>query len=402
MTKDMEPVLIAGAGPVGCTAALFLAKNGIPVKLLEADPELPEDLRASTFHPPTLDMLDELGVTERLIEQGLIARTYQHRNRETGEVAEFDMGVLDEETRHPYRLQTEQFKMTRIVVDMLKEYPHAEVLFGHRAIGFKDGDDGAQVLVFTPEGEKRLSGSFLIGADGADSRIRQSAAVMFEGLTYPEMFLVVSTPFPFEDHLPNLSRVNYLSDPNEWCTILKTVDLWRILFPAAKGADRETLLSDDYIQDRLQRIVSWSEPYEVVHRSLYFVHQRVAESFRIGNRVLLAGDAAHVNNPLGGMGMNGGIHDAINLSEKLVEILLRGGDRDALLDQFNRQRREVCIRFVQRQTAANKEAMESRDPKAQEKQQKELMRVCADPDLAKVFLLRNSMINSVRESYEIP
>jgi len=121
----------------------------------------------------------------------------------------------------------------------------------------------------------------------------------------------------------------------------------------------------------------------------------------VGERVLIAGDAAHVNNPLGGMGMNGGVHDAINLSEKLVKIIKDGADRDEMLDLYNRQRRGICTSFIQKHTKKNKELMESTDPDIQRKRQERFMRMSSDPVLAKEFVMETSMINCLRESYEI-
>ncbi len=401
MTLPDKPVLIAGAGPVGCTAALYLAQADVPVTLMEAAPDLPVDLRASTFHPPTLDMLDKLGLTKKLIDQGLIVPRYQYRDRRTGEIAEFDLGTLKDETGHPYRLQCEQFKMTRTIIDMLKSYPQVEVLYGHRVVGFTQNDDHVQALTFTDEGERRVKGSFLIGAEGADSRVRQSAAVMYRGMTYPELFLVASTPFRFEDHITDLSLVNYISDPDEWVVLLRTTGFWRVLWAADPELGRETLLSDDYIEAALQRIWKKDTPYDIHHRTLYHVHQRVAETYRIGRRVLLAGDAAHVNNPLGGMGMNGGVHDAVNACEKIVNILYDGGNIDELLDLYDRQRREICTKFIQDQSKLNKELIETSDTDVQRKRQEQFMRAANDPVLSKAFLMRTSMIDSVRESYEI-
>lgn len=400
-TVDTLPVVIAGAGPVGCALALYLAQRGIPVTLLEAGVDLPEDLRASTFHPPSLDLLDPLGVTEKLIEVGLKVHDYQYRDRRTNEVAKFDMKHLAGETNHPYRLQCEQFKMTRIVVEMLQDYDCAEVIFDAQVLGCREVEDGIDVLAFVAGDEKRFHGSFLVGCDGANSRVRQGAGVRFEGLTYPELFLVASTTFPFEDHFEGLSWVNYVSDPDEWCVMLKTVDLWRVLVPAPVGASRETLLSDEFIQDRLQNLVAKDGDYDIHHRTLYRVHQRVAETYRVSPRALLAGDAAHINNPLGGMGMNGGLHDAFNLAEKLVKIICEDADMDPLLDLYDRQRRKICIDFVQAQTMNNKKLMESTDESVQRSRQKEFLRMASSPDLSKEFLLRTSMIDSLRDSLKI-
>lgn len=398
---DAPPVLIAGAGPVGCACALYLAQHDIPVILFDAAKALPRDLRASTFHPPTLDLLDQLGLTEKLIPQGLIVRDFQLRERKTGSVVKFDLSHLIGETRHPYRLQCEQYKMTQTIVGLLKAYKHVDVRMGTGVVGFREEGNGVSALTFDGEAEERFFGRFLIGADGAASRVRQAAGVCFEGMTYPERFLTVSTTFPFEEHFENLSWVNYVSDPDEWCVLLKTVDLWRVQVPAPLDQDEDILLSDEFIESRLQRLVPKQEPYDIHHRTLYRIHQRVAETYRVGRHTVLAGDAAHVNNPLGGMGMNGGVHDAFNLCEKIVSILHRRDDIDEQLDLYDRQRRGICIDFIQRQTIENKRLMETKDVTLQQARQNELMKVSQDPDLSKAYLMKSSMIECLRSSYEL-
>ena len=396
MSEKNAEVLIAGAGPVGCAAALALARAGISVILLEGCESLPLELRASTFHPPTLDLLDELDLTQRLIPLGLITRDYQYRDRSTGEAAVFDLGILAGDTGHPYRLQCEQYKMTQVVCEMLKDMPHAQVLFSREVIGARQDGDGVRMMCFTGEQEELYTGRYAIGADGANSCVRKSLTIRYEGFTYPEKFLVLSTPFDFAAHMEGLSNVNYVADPDEWCVLLRTADLWRVLLPTIPGEPDEKFLAPEYAQVRLNAIVPRNEPYEVVHRTLYRVHQRVAETYRVGN-MMIAGDAAHINNPLGGMGMNGGIHDSIVLAEKLIEILRNGASED-LLDVYDHQRRTIARDFVQKQTIENKKRMESLDPQAQRKRQGEFMRTAADPELAHAFLLRTTMIESWRDS----
>ena len=396
MSERNAEVLIAGAGPVGCTAALSLARAGVSVILVEACDTLPLELRASTFHPPTLDLLEDLDLTRRLIPLGLVTRDYQYRDRATGEAAILDLGLLSGDTGHPYRLQCEQYKLTQVVCEMLKDYPHAQVLFGREVIGARQDGDGVRMLCFTGEQEELYTGRYLIGADGANSAVRKSLTMRYVGFTYPEKFLVLSTPFDFAAHMDNLSNVNYVADPDEWCVLLRTMDLWRVLLPTVPGEPDEKFLAPGYAQARLNAVVPRDEPYEVVHRTLYWVHQRVAETYRVGN-ITIAGDAAHINNPLGGMGMNGGIQDAIVLAEKLIAILREGASED-LLDVYDRQRRTIATEFIQKQTIENKKRMEALDPDAQRKRQAEFMQIAADPERAREFLLGTSMINAWRDS----
>jgi 3-(3-hydroxy-phenyl)propionate hydroxylase len=174
--------------------------------------------------------------------------------------------------------------------------------------------------------------------------------------------------------------------------------LWRVLVPAPADADREKLLSDDALQAVLQRVVARDEPYTIAHRSIYHVHQKVAKSFRRG-RVLLAGDAAHINNPLGGMGMNGGIQDAFNLADKLKDIWAGGDDRT--LDRYDRQRRTVAVEAVQQQTHRNQQIIGERDPAVRRKALDEMRRVAADKTSARLYMLKSSMIASMRRAAEI-
>jgi 3-(3-hydroxy-phenyl)propionate hydroxylase len=392
----IAPVIIAGSGPVGSTLALALAQADIPVVLLERGDDLPVDLRASTFHPPSLDMLDDLGVAQEMVARGLAVTHYHYRDRVSGDVAEFDMGVIADLTRHPFRLQLEQYELTRIIAQRLKSFAHVSHRFGAALTSFEQTQDGVSVQV----GDETIKGSFLIGADGASSTVRKGAGIGFGGFTYDEKFLVISTPFPFETVFKDLAWVNYVSDPDEWCVMLRTEKLWRILWPTEQSISDAHYLSEDHIQSCLQALNPKDGAYDIGHRTLYNVHQRVAETY-VKSRVVLAGDAAHINNPLGGMGMNGGLHDAINLADKLVSILKNGADIEHKLSLYDRQRRETATHFVQKHTIENKKLMEARDPLAQQKRQAMLMTAASDPIKARAFVRERAMIDCLQASLAI-
>lgn len=395
------PVVIAGAGPVGSLMALYLAQRNIPVVLLEKEAELPVDLRASTFHPPSLEMIADLGfgVIDEMLQRGLKADRYQYRDRRSNDVASFDMNLIADSTPYPFRLQLEQYEFTRIVNDKLRDLPAADVRFSNEVIGFTETHGGVDVEVMTDSGKALVAGQFLISTEGARSQVRKLAGIDYLGFTYDEKFLVVSTDFPFEDVFDDLSWVNYVSDPDEWCVILRTEKIWRVLFPTTPETvdDEARLLSDEFIQQRLQHLWKKDGDYSIGHRTLYNVNQRVAQTYYKG-RVVLAGDACHINNPLGGMGMNGGLHDGNNLAAKLVSIIKDGSDYIEAFEHYNRQRRDLAVRFVQEHTIANKKLMEASDKEAQIARQKMLMETAADPDKAKAFLLERAMINCVRDS----
>jgi 3-(3-hydroxy-phenyl)propionate hydroxylase len=396
--SNNDRIIVVGAGPVGLTAALALGRRGIATVLLAAEPELVMELRGSTFHPPTLDLLDELDVVPRMIEVGLKAPTWQFRDRETGPVATFDLSLLAPDTNHPYRVQCEQWKLMRFLEELLRKLPGAEVRFGHEVTAVRQDENRVVVTAKTADGPVEVEGRYLIGADGARSAVRRSLAVEFEGFTYPELFLIGSTSFRFEQTLTDIAYVNYIADPLEWLVLLRVPGLWRVLVPAPADAPREKLLSEESLQGVLNRVTARSEPYDIAHRSLYPVHQRVAKTFRRG-RVLLAGDAAHINNPLGGMGMNGGIQDAFNLADKLKAIW--AGSDDALLDRYDRQRRTVAVEAVQQHTHRNQQIISERDPLLRRQALEAMRRIGGDKNAAREYLLRSSMITSMRRAEQI-
>ena len=390
-----ERVLIAGAGPVGLVAAANLVRHGIPVTVLEAGPDLSDESRASTFHPPTLDMLDDLGIAQSLIAQGLLAPKFQYRSRQHGLIAQFDFAGIADVTRHPFRLQCEQSKLTRILLKNLAKNPDFEIVFSS-AVCQVDQDSSSVTVTIDREGRTDTqTGRWLIGADGARSDIRRSLAIDFEGFTWPERFLVVSTPFNFHSVIPDLVSVNYVADPRRWHFLLQIPELWRIMFPVSADENDELALSPGFAQSLMASVVPGISNYEIAHTTLYRVHQRVAKTFRAA-RVFLVGDAAHINNPLGGMGMNGGIHDAVNLTGRMIEVWCKKKP-DSEFDRYDHQRRLVTKEHVEKQSIQNKKNLEFAEPDFRER----LRQIAADPDRTREYLLSVSMVASLRRAEEL-
>ncbi len=399
---DTNRVLVVGAGPIGFTVALNLAHSGIPFILLEADDEIFEDPRAGTIHPPTLEMFHRLDLTETFLERGYVVRNYHYRDRQQGLIADFDLGLLSAYTDYPFRLMLEQHKISHIISDRLGSFKNHEILRQHQVVAVEQDNDGVTVLAETPNGSKTFRGRYVIGCDGGRSQVRRSMNVDFEGFTFPERFLVVSTPYDFATH--GYAFTNYIADPEEWCAMFKVPGkddsgLWRVVFPTDPEEHEADLFDDQSIEDRLQGFNPKPEPYQVVHRNLYEVHQRVASRYRDG-RILVAGDAAHINNPLGGMGMNFGFHDAFSVTEKLAKIWFEGAE-ESLLDLYDRQRRTVAEEYLQRQTIENKKNIEQRDPEARAKFHDELRAIVADPDRQRAYLRRVAMIEGIERAASI-
>jgi 3-(3-hydroxy-phenyl)propionate hydroxylase len=390
-----ERVLIAGAGPVGLVAAANLVRGGVPVTVLEAGSDLSTESRASTFHPPTLDMLDRLGAAGALIAQGLIAPRFQYRTKRHGMLGQFDFGAIADLTHHPYRVQCEQSRLTRILHQQLRGMAEFELHFDAEVKDVAQHRTGVEIAIARKGKAERRSGRWLIGADGARSEVRRALGIEFPGFTWPERFLVVSTPFDFRTVIPDLDAVSYVADPERWHFLLQIPGLCRVMFPIRPEESDELALSGDFAQSLLAAVVPGISNYEVAHATLYKVHQRVAKTFQRG-RVFLAGDAAHINNPLGGMGMNGGIHDAINLTSRLIEVW-HGAKPEAELERYDRQRRAVTLEYIEQQSIQNKRNLESDGTEFGRR----LKEITADTTHTHDYLVRVSMIASLRRAQEL-
>lgn len=393
-------VAIVGAGPVGSVAARFLSLEGIRTVLVEAGMEPAVDLRASTIHPPTLQMLDQIGLTQDLLKTGLKAPLYKFRERRTGETISFDMSEIRDLTLYPFRLQCEQFHLSRLITGQLEHDESAELLFGHRALAFDQDADGVTLYTEGPTAITKLRSRFLIGADGANSVIRKWLGTGFDGFTYPEKFLCYTTKLPLEESINGLCHVNYVSDPEEWMVLLRVPSMWRVLVPADPQDKDEVLLADQKKNEVFERLIGDGDQAETVHRTIYRVHQRVAKSFR-DKRVLIIGDAAHLNNPIGGFGLNSGIHDAFNLCEKLASILKNDAEADPLLDRFERQRRKTTHDFIQAQTIRNLEYLADGKAAAHDHRKRALAELAADPEKRRDYMVRQAMIECLEQEKDI-
>ena len=398
-------IIIAGAGPVGVVAALACAQQGYAVTLLEAEAKIGDSPRAATTHPSTLEMIARVGLIEQFIAEGLVARYFQFWDKPArARVAEFDHDLLRDETPYPFVVQTEQHKLARMGIDRLKNFADAQVRFATQVVNVAQDDDSATVTASGTSGEERFHGDYVIGADGGRSTIRKALDIEFQGFTWPERFLVLTTLDDFQELLSGCCYRNYLADPDEWTNLFKVTGddgkgRWRAVFPTAADESDDQALGDQSTYTRLQRVYPLGRRYNVVHRNLYKVHQRVAATFRKA-RVFIAGDAAHVNNSVGGLGLNGGIHDAIELVDTLHRVITRQAD-ESLLDRYTRRRRTLNIEFVQEQTITNKKRLEERDPKARQARFDELRALADDREKHKEFLLRTSLIASVRKAQKI-
>jgi 3-(3-hydroxy-phenyl)propionate hydroxylase len=400
-----DRIVIIGAGPVGLVLALALGQAGLKACVIEAlgdDNFLEQVPRAGTNHPATLEMLDQIGLYPKLEPRGIIAPVFHYWDRHEGKlIAAFDHAHLKDDTRFPYVLQCERIKIVEEALAMAKAHPNIELRLSTEFIGFEQDSDGVTARVVNAGGDNEtITGRYLISAEGARSVVRKDLGIAFEGFTYDDRTLNIEVAYDFRKH--GYAERNYISDPAEWSNLFHwkgPPDRWRVHFPTDPKANEAALMRPEALQARLQGFLPTGKLFDIVGSNLYVVHQRVADKFRVG-RAVLAGDAAHVNSPIGAMGMNSGIHDAINLADKLIAMARDEAD-ERVLDRYGRQRRHVAVAHTQAQTIRNKRLLTEQDPAVRRRNHDELRRTAEDPTLARKFLLRTALFESLREAEAI-
>jgi 3-(3-hydroxy-phenyl)propionate hydroxylase len=371
-----------------------LAQAGIPSLLLEAAESPPRDLRASTVHPPTLDMLDEIGVAAEYIKLGVIAECWQVIHLGTRERVVFDLSAIRDHTRHPYRLQCEQYHLAPILLEKARASGLVDIRLGAEVTEVRQDEDKVRASATIGGEPQEFEGDYLIGADGAHSVVRRCLDFALEGFTYEHSTTLITTPFRFEREIPELVGANYTWTWLDAGSMFRLRDEWRCTFYPRPG-EPDVELTDEVIESRMQGILPRPEPYEVREKRTYRIHQRIVPDYRKG-RIVLAGDAAHVTPPTGGLGMNGGIHDAMNLADKLARVIK--GESDDLLDLYTRQRRPVALAEILAQSHQNRIRMQLWDPEQRKEVLAHMRGIAADPERTKAMLLRTSMIEGLRQA----
>ena len=398
-------IVVIGAGPVGLCLSLALAQADLKVCIVEAlgdDNFLEQVPRAGTNHPATLEMYDRIGLYPKLEARGIIAPVFHYWDRHEGKlIAAFDHAYLKNDTRFQYVLQCERIKIVEEALKMVKAHPNIDLRLKTEFVSFEQDADGVVAHVVNAGGEKEaIEGRYIVSGEGARSLIRKDLGIAFEGFTYDDRTLNIEVAYDFTNH--GYAHRNYISDPAEWSNLFHwkgPPDRWRVHFPADPNTDDATIMQPEGLQARLQRFLPTGKPFEIIGCNLYVVHQRVADKFRVG-RAILAGDSAHVNSPIGAMGMNSGVHDAINLADKLIAIARKEAD-DTVLDRYERQRRHVAVAHTQAQTIRNKRLLAEQDPAVRRRNHDELRRTAENPELARKFLLRTALFESLREAEAI-
>lgn len=385
------PIIIVGAGPVGLSLATALLQKGIAVEVYEQCAELSPEARASTFHPRTLEMFAEWGVLDAVLEKGYQVDYLQYWERASRQlIAQFDYDVIADDTPYPFRLQCPQSILTRVLKPHVEASDSGKVFMEHEFRSFEDKGTHLEVSFNTPEGQKTVKGRFLCGADGSKSPIREQMGIQFTGMTYHDRFLLAATDIDFKPVFPDLGPVSYIFDPVEWVIVLQLPDVTRVVFRIPEDVDGELVQEHQAMRERILQFVDAPMEFTIHSTSIYNVHQRVAETLRKGN-VILLGDAAHINNPMGGMGMNSGIHDAYELVDALDRILQ--GESDDLLDEYSQSRRHYALNHVKGATDKNYYDMSADDEAYRQQRNDSFREIAADKAKMRDYLIKRSMLN---------
>ncbi len=387
-------ITIVGGGPVGLLVALLCAEADIEVALFETRPQIAEDLRATSFHPPTLDLLDTIGLAQPLVDSGMVCPNWQIRMHPSGERALFEVATIADATRHPFRLQCEQWRLSEALLSRLQNHARVSLHLGTPVTEIETDESSVVVRYAAPDAAGHVRTPIVVGADGLSSTVRTGAGIAFEGQILPETTLVVTTPFRFEDHLDDLSLVTSCWTRQSHVAFLRLPGFWRLALYPDETRPIEEQADPQSVEAILQDLVPQPEPFEKTRIWPYRVQQRCAAVFRSG-RVALAGDAAHVNSPAGGLGLNTGIHDAFALAEALVDILRHKAPLDRL-DTYDRQRRSIATAIL-KQALANRDRMRQTSFEDRRRSLAELQATAADPDRHRAFVLRASMIEALRK-----
>ena len=393
--NSSDSILVVGAGPVGLSLALGLAKRGMAVDVFEAEPSLGGEARASTWHPPTLEMLAEWGVADAVIARGNVVDRLQFWERDSRAlVAEFPYALLAGETPYPFRFQCPQHHVTPILLDAIRA-AGGRVHFSSRALSVRDDGDSVTLRIATPEGERDVRGAWLAAADGAHSAIRQHLGVGLQGKTYEDRFLLIGSHFDFTSVFHGLGPVAYVFDPEEWIILMRLREIVRVVFRIPVDEPAAEAMSDERVHARLARLLGQPHDAPIAVRSIYSVHQRIADTFRKG-RVLLLGDAAHLNNPAGGLGMNSGIHDAYALARAFSEHA--NGASESVFDAWAVKRRAVAAESVQLVSDQSFRDLTLRDREERARRNADLAATARDPARARAYLRKSAMLDDTERA----
>lgn len=378
-------VIVVGAGPAGLSTALGLARQGVQVTVIDREPDVIGSPRAMVYLPSTLKAMDELGVLDEMREVAAVGHEYNMRFKRSGRIGRMDHRLVADLTPYAYNLHFGQDLLAHLLLRRLLALPGTAMRWHTTFESVQDRGPLVEVTVSSPDrGTEVLQADYLVGADGARSSVRKAIGVDFEGFTWPETFMATNVRYDFAAH--GFASSNMIGDPVDWAVIAKIDDdgLWRVAY----GEDSS--LSEDARRARIPQryaamLPSRQVSYDIVLANSYRVHQRSATTYRVG-RVLLAGDAAHATNPIGGMGFTSGVQDAMLLIKSLLAVL-KGEAGDDALDWYAYERRRCFLEIANPTAIEFKRRTQEADPQRQQEDEDNFFRMMDNPEMMRGALM---------------
>jgi 2-polyprenyl-6-methoxyphenol hydroxylase-like FAD-dependent oxidoreductase len=385
-------VLVVGGGPVGLVAAAELARRGVRVRVIDKLAQPTDQSRAIAVHARSLDMFDRMGIVDELLSTGIKATAMQLY---AGHSKLFRVPLGSVDSAFPFTLTTAQTETERVLGEHLESLG-VSVDRGVELVALTQDADAVHLALRGADGStEQVSASWVIGADGGHSVVRKMVGTKLAGSFVGERFLLGDVD---AEHSLDLDSMHTFFSPDGPVVVLPMAD-GRMRFLAqvhdAPGAPLNMSPTQDELQAVIDRRIGGIKLVRSHWLTSFEIHHARVSAYRWG-RVFLAGDAAHVNNPIGGLGMNCGIHDAVELASVLAEAGARGDE--AVLDRYNARRRPLNIEFIQQQTIANKKRLEEKDPAQRQARAADLAATAADPERHRQFLLRSSLLASVAKA----
>ncbi len=330
-----HPVVVVGAGPVGFAAAIDLARQGVPVVLLDDDDTLSAGSRAICFAKRTLEIFDRLGCGERVTEKGVGWNTGRvfFRNEEV-----YSFNLLPEAGHHrPAFVNLQQYYVEGYLAERARELPNLDVRWKSKVVGLTQDGNGVEVTIETPDGTYRLSCDYLVAADGARSPIRNMLGHESRGQTFRDRFLIADVRMEAEFPSERWFWFDPPFHPGQSVLLHRQPDeVWRIDFQLGWDADPVAERQPERVIPRIRALLGKDAKFELEWVSVYTFACLRMQSFQ-DRRVLFAGDSAHGVSPFGARGANSGVQDADNLAWKL-RLVVQGRAPDRLLDTYASER----------------------------------------------------------------
>ena len=331
------PVIIAGGGPIGLASAIDLARHGIQSVVLEKHNSVSDGSRAICWAKRTLEILDRLGVSKRMMEKGVVwNQGWVYFGRETEPVYKFDL-LPDKQQKFPAFINLQQFYAEEYLIDLFPDYPQTEIRWQNEVVGVENGEDKVIVTIATPAGEYRLSCDYLIAADGHRSPIRNALGLDFTGRVFEDNFLIADVRMKAD--FPAIRRFWFDPpfNPGQTSLIHKQADdVWRIDFQMGWDIDRDEVMKEENIDAKIRAFLGSDIEFDYQWVSLYTFKCCRMEKF-VHGRVIFAGDSAHLVSPFGARGANGGLQDVDNLVWKL-QLALNDDAPPGLIDSYDAER----------------------------------------------------------------